>query len=140
MPLFFYISGIGSAHVKDLAYSSFLASKIKRLVFPMIIAILFLLIPRLYLSQDYEPWTRVDPDKPSINNYFEFFVGILPQVFGKLSWLWFLLVLFEVFLLNYSIIIWLKRRKAEEKFCKSEDGRLLLIHAMTYIGWSTLSS
>ena len=60
-------------------------------------------------------------------------MGILPQVFGKLSWLWFLLVLFEVMLLNYSIIIWLKRRKANEKFNRMEDGRLILIHVLTFV-------
>ena len=63
MPLFFYISGIGSAHLRDLRYTSFLASKMKRLVMPLLVAIVFLLIPRLYLAQEYEAWTRVDPDK-----------------------------------------------------------------------------
>lgn len=59
---------------------------------------------------------------------------------GKLSWLWFLLVLFEVFLLNYSIIIWLKRRKANEKYNRIEDGRLIFIHLMTFAVWSTVSA
>lgn len=140
MPLFFYISGIGSAHLKDMSCTSFLASKTKRLILPLIIAIVFLLIPRLYLSQEYEAWTRVNPDKKPEWNYFTFFIGILPQVFGKLSWLWFLMVLFEVFLLNYAIIIWLKRRKAGEKYTQLEDGKLIFIHLMTFFIWSILGS
>jgi len=33
-------------------------------------AIIFFLIPRLYLSQEFEPWTRVDPDKDVEKDYF----------------------------------------------------------------------
>ena len=100
----------------------------------MIVAILFLLIPRLYLSQEYEPWTRIDPDKPAEPNFFKYFIGILPLVFSKLSWLWFLLVLFEVQIINFSIIIWLKRRKAKEAFT-FDDTRLLFIHGLTLFSW-----
>lgn len=39
-----------------------------------------------------------------------FFKGILPQVFGKLSWLWFLVVLFEVSMLSYIPIDMMKKR------------------------------
>ena len=61
-------------------------------------------------------------------------------MFGKLSWLWFLLVLFEVFLLNFAIIIWLKRRKANEEYMSHEDGRLVFIHLATFTVWSTISA
>ena len=111
MPLFFLISGIGMAHIRDEGFDKFLIGKVKRLLIPLAVAIVFLLIPRLYLSQQYEAWTRVDPDKPPEDDFLMFFIGILPLVFGKLSWLWFLVVLFEVSMLCYWPIIMMKRRQ-----------------------------
>ncbi len=72
---------------------------------PLIIAIPFLLIPRLYLGQDFEPWTRVSEDK-IIENFFEFYISVIPTIYLKLSWLWFLPMLFLVSLLSYTNIIW----------------------------------
>ena len=110
MPLFFFISGISSAHIRDRGIIEFVVSKVKRLILPLLVAILTLLIPRLYLSQEYESWTRIDHDKPAEDNFFTFYSGILPLVFGKLSWLWFLVVLFEVSLLSYVPIILFKKQ------------------------------
>ena len=51
-----------------------------------------------------EPWTRVD-DKIE-NNFFIYFFKVLPTLASKLSWLWFLVVLFIVMLLNYPLMAW----------------------------------
>lgn len=106
MPMFFYISGMSSTffNAEKHGYLSFVKGKINRLVFPLVLAILTLLVPRLYFSQEFEPWTRVD-DKIE-NNFVVYLVKVVPSLPSKLSWLWFLVVLFIVMLLNYPLMAW----------------------------------
>ena len=61
MPLFFYISGMGLTFTNPVktGYLTFVKDKAKRLLIPLAVAGLTLLVPRLYLSQEYEPWTRL---------------------------------------------------------------------------------
>lgn len=103
---------------------------------PLILSIIFLLIPRLYLSQEYEPWTRADPDAPPEWDFFKYFFKILPQTPNKLSWLWFLLVLFLVFVINYPITVWTQRRARQEPLSVKDDGKIVLLGAMTMATWS----
>ena len=86
----------------------FIKGKINRLLVPLFMAILVFLIPRLYLSQDYEAWTRVNDQIE--NNFFVYTIKVLPSIHTKLSWLWFLVVLFIVMILNYPLIAWTQRR------------------------------
>ena len=106
MPLFFYIAGMSSTffNTEKNGYLNFVKTKTQRLLLPLIGAILLLLIPRLYLSQEYEAWTRVD-DKIE-NNLFEYMWKVIPSVPAKLSWLWFLIVLFVIMILNYPLMAW----------------------------------
>jgi hypothetical protein len=106
MPMFFYISGMSSTffNAEKHGFYIFLKGKINRLIIPLFLSIIFFLVPRLYLSQDYEPWTRVD-DKIE-ENYLVYMVKVIPSIHSKLSWLWFLIVLFIVMILNYPIIAW----------------------------------
>lgn len=106
MPLFFYIAGMSSTffNTEKNGYLNFVKTKTQRLLLPLIGAILLLLIPRLYLSQEYEAWTRVD-DKIE-NNFFVYMWKVIPSVPAKLSWLWFLIVLFVIMILNYPLMAW----------------------------------
>jgi len=74
MPLFFFISGMSSTHFNPQKYSfkDYFQNKFFRLILPLGFAIIFFLIPRLYLSQEFEPWTRIDPDKDVEKDYFLF--------------------------------------------------------------------
>ena len=139
MPLFFVLSGFGSAHSKDSHYGSFLLAKIQRLILPFIVAIFMLLIPRLYFAQEIEPWTRPDASKPPVSNFFDFALKTLPSIPTKLSWLWFLIALFGIFVLNYPMIRYLKRRKANEPFSFCEEGHLMVIHVLSNVGYVWLS-
>ena len=109
--MFFYVSGMSSTffNAEKHGYVAFVKGKVNRLLVPLFLAILTLLVPRLYFSQDVEPWTRVD-DKVE-NNFILYFFKVLPSLPSKLSWLWFLVVLFIVMLLNYPLMAWSQRRK-----------------------------
>jgi fucose 4-O-acetylase-like acetyltransferase len=114
MPMFFYISGMSSTffNSEKHGYLVFVKEKFNRLIKPLIMAILTLLVPRLYFSQTYESWTRVD-DKIE-NNFLVYYIKVLPYLPQKLSWLWFLVVLFIVMLMNYPLMAWSQRRKKKE--------------------------
>lgn len=127
MPMFFYISGMSSTffNAEKHGYMAFVKGKVNRLVIPLVLAILTLLVPRLYFSQDFEPWTRVD-DKIEAN-FLVYLVKVIPSLPSKLSWLWFLVVLFIVMLLNYPLMAWSQRRKKNIPLNFKEDGKLVLI-------------
>jgi surface polysaccharide O-acyltransferase-like enzyme len=52
MPMFFYISGMSSTffNAEKHGYLSFVKGKVNRLLIPLFLAILTLLVPRLYFS------------------------------------------------------------------------------------------
>ena len=76
IPMFFYISGMTGAHynVEKRGFLQYLVAKIKRLAIPFVIAYVFILIPRLYLAQNYELMGQVYKD---CNDH------TLPECFGK---------------------------------------------------------
>ena len=106
MPMFFYISGMSATffNAEKHGFCFFVKGKVQRLLVPLLMSILVFLIPRLYLSQDYEAWTRVDDKIES--NFFVYAFKVFPSIHTKLSWLWFLVVLFIVMLLNYPLVAW----------------------------------
>jgi len=70
------------------------------LILPLIPAIIFFLIPRLYLCQEYSPY-GYPPQKNKDGktepewNIFKYYGKMLPGgFFLKISWLWFLPALF----------------------------------------------
>ena len=73
---------------------------------PLVVAIPCFLIPRLYLGQDFEEWTRLEKDyiEPS---FWVYFVKVIPLVVDKMSWLWFLPLLFTVSVLAYPAVAWI---------------------------------
>lgn len=108
--MFFYISGISCTFydTEKKGFLKYFRSKVDRLLVPMVIAIFTLLVPRLYLSQSYEGWTQVDGKIE--DNFFVYTIKVLPSIHEKLSWLWFLIVLFQVLLINYPLLAWSHRR------------------------------
>ena len=95
-----------------------------RLIVPLLVAIPCLLIPRLYLGQEYEEWTRLSVDyiEPS---FWVYAVKVLPLVVDKMSWLWFLPLLFVVSVLSYPTIAWTQRRNRKIDIDFKEDGRII---------------
>jgi len=71
--MFFYISGIGSTffNTEKKNYFIFVWEKILRLLIPFVIGIFVFLMPRLYLGQPYEDFTKPDgPDGPMENDFW----------------------------------------------------------------------
>lgn len=62
IPMFFYISGIGSTffNTEKNHYGIFVGGKVLRLLVPFVVGIFVFLIPRLYFGQQYEDFTRPD--------------------------------------------------------------------------------
>lgn len=75
------------------------------LVLPLVIAIPVLLIPRLYIGQEYESFAR--PDGVNVeDDYLQFMLKVLPSIIQKISWLWFLLGLFLNCMVLYPLLAW----------------------------------
>lgn len=64
--------------------------------------------------------------------------NVLPQIPAKLSWLWFLVVLFAIMLLNYPLMAWSQRRKRNLGYDRAVDGKLILIFSITFSIWILL--
>lgn len=103
---------------------------------PLVLAMLFLLVPRLYLGQDIEGWTRIDGKKES--NFFIYFWKVLPTLPTNLSWLWFLPVLFIAMVLNYPMLAFTYRRKNNLPLTKKEDGALFLGQHASLLFWAAI--
>lgn len=112
IPCFFYISGSSVALFKTerKSFMVYLLSKLKRLVLPFIVTLLFVLIPTHYLMQGIAPESTLREEP--ITNFFEYFGEIFPQITFKLNWLWFLLALFIDSISNYPLLMFTQRRKA----------------------------
>merc|ERR1719450_303892 len=109
IPMFFYISGIASSfyNTESKGFALFIWDKILRLAVPFVVAIFIFLIPRLYFGQSYEDWTRPYKDKEIIEeDYWTFMVASLPDIFSKLSWLWYLPALFIDCIITYPLLAW----------------------------------
>jgi len=62
IPMFFYISGMGSTffNTEGKGFGNFVGNKVLRLMVPFVVAIFIFLIPRLYFGQTYEDFCRPD--------------------------------------------------------------------------------
>lgn len=81
-----------------------------RLLVPLLVATPLFLIPRLYLSQEFED-APARIDNQVIDGFWAYFVAVIPVLPVKLSWLWFLPMLFVVFLFSYPLMAWSQRRQ-----------------------------
>jgi hypothetical protein len=85
-----------------------------RLIVPFIFAVFTILMPRLYFAQDYQVFCKLEDANGNMyeeHNYFKYFIGMLPHVYTKLSWLWFLPALFIDSCINYPLVAWTQRRQ-----------------------------
>jgi surface polysaccharide O-acyltransferase-like enzyme len=126
IPMFFYISGVGSTFfdTEKKNYCIFLWEKILRLLLPFFIAIIVFLMPRLYFGQTYEDFTR--PDDVIENDYGTFMLKTFPTVYQKLSWLWYLPALFIDFVLTYPLLRFTIRRSRNIDFSITDAGIIFL--------------
>lgn len=120
MPIFFYISGISSTNFnfeKEEPFWRFFIGKVKRLINPFILGIFFLLMPQLYIIQDWCSWGRLDDGQFKEHNIFKFYYKqFQDQFLMKLASFWFLLFLFILMMLNYPMIKWTSRRSRKLPF------------------------
>jgi peptidoglycan/LPS O-acetylase OafA/YrhL len=140
IPMFFYISGIGTTYYKTEkknAYCLFVWNKVTRIMFPFIVACFVFLIPRLYLGQDFENFTR--PQGVITKNIGEFYIKTIKyNLVTNLSWLWYLPAMFVDFLLTYPLLRWSKRRKAGMPIEK-DDALIFLLLLVTMGGWAAVN-
>jgi uncharacterized Tic20 family protein len=61
---------------------------------------------------------------------------VLPTLPSKLSWLWFLVVLFIVMLLNYPLMAWSQRRKKKMPLDFKQDGKLIFMQVVSLTVWA----
>ena len=69
-------------------------------------------------------------------NFFKYFVLLLPNMITKMSWLWFLLALFLDSMINYPLLKWTQRRYAGEPITLKEDGLTLLGNLLLHMFWA----
>ena len=136
IPIFFYISGLVSK-VYDCEKKGFLLffkNKFKRLMIPFFYSVLLFLIPRLYLAQNDQAFTRVDG---KINwNFFSYTWSLLPVLLLKLSWLWFLPAIWIISLITYPLLAFSQRRKKMLPFDYIEDGKIIIGQFIMMAIWS----
>jgi len=127
IPMFFYISGIGSTffNTEDKNYGVFVGGKVLRLLVPFVVAIFVFLIPRLYFGQQYEDFTR--NDDVIENNYWTYMQKTLPTIHLKLSWLWYLPALFIDCMLTYPLLRWTIRRSKRIPFDPVTDTGIVML-------------
>lgn len=138
IPMFFYISGIGSTffRTEEKHFGIFVGEKALRLLLPFVIAIFIFLIPRLYLGQQYEDFTR--PDDEIENDYWVFLAKTLPTVHLKLSWLWYLPALFIDFMLCYPLLRWTVRRSKRIPLDGVVDTAIVLHQILALTIWAII--
>jgi len=135
IPMFFYISGMAATffNTEGRGFGLFLFDKILRLILPFVVAIFIFLIPRLYFGQEYEDFTR--PDGEIEENFWVFTQKTLPDVFSKLSWLWYLPALFIDCILTYPLLAWTIRRARKIPWHDRDDGNIILMQIVIFIIW-----
>ena len=87
--------------------------------------ILIILIPRLYLSQDYQGFAQITNEKGENViewNFFKYYYHMLPKSLLKMSWLWFLLALFINSMICYPLLGWVGRRAKKVPVDLKTDG------------------
>ena len=109
-----------------------------RLLVPLLVAVPIFLIPRLYLSQDFEADPARVSDDVIIDRFWDYFVAVLPLLPGKMSWLWFLPMLFGVLVFCYPVMAWSQRRVNQNEF-DTEDSKLIAGQIFAFLALQTLA-
>jgi hypothetical protein len=127
--MFFYVSGASSTFFKEKkGFIYYFTSRFGRLMIPFFLAIPTILIPRLYITQEYQDFSRCDDHGHKFEewNIPAFYKCILPTLWKQISWLWFLPSIFLDSILNYPLLCWANRRSRREPFSWSIDGSYIL--------------
>lgn len=124
--MFFYVAGLASSfyNSEGKGFFLYLWDKTLRLLIPFFAAIFIFLMPRLYLGQEYEDFTR--PNDEIETDYWEFQRKTLPGIFGKLSWLWYLPALLIDCVITYPLLAYTIRRARKIPFSWRDDGNIIL--------------
>lgn len=78
---------------------------------PLFVSIIIFLVPRLYVGQGFEIYGRLDNGKRIEWDLIKYIPAIFKEnLFMKIGQLWFLPVLFIVFIVNYPLLAWSRRR------------------------------
>ena len=94
------------------------------------VTVFLFLIPRLYLGQSFEKWTRVSKNGEPEWNLFQYFFDVIPVLHTKLSWLWFLVGLYLANVTNYPLMCWCQRRQSGIKVDLKQDGLLIILQCV----------
>jgi len=114
--MFIYVSGISASFYKTEknSFFTFFMDKVMRIMVPFVFAIFIFLIPRLYMGQEFEFFTRLSDGQVEWD-FKTYYIQVIPKLFMKLSWLWFLPVLFVVCCMDYPLIAWSRRRSKKQR-------------------------
>lgn len=137
--MFFYISGIASSYfnTEGRGFTLFFIDKVLRLIIPFFAAIFIFLIPRLYFGQSYEDWTRIDKEKEHIEeDYWTYQQNILPMIWSKLSWLWYLPALFMDCIITYPLLAWTVRRARKIPWNNRDDSAIIFLQLVILLLWT----
>ena len=104
IPMFFYISGVAATFHRTGNALTYAKRKFVRLMVPFIVGVVLFLIPRLYLTQDFSPYSLLDGKEEW--NFVTYYSKMAPFFIFKMSWLWFLLALFVDSVVNYPFLKW----------------------------------
>ncbi len=127
IPTFFLLSGYGLSFYKTekSSFFTFFLNKFNRLIVPFIACFFFLLIPKLYFQQIYSEYSRLDGGKTIQMNFFEYVPAILKEnIETKISQFWFLIALMIVFMVNYPLLCWSRRRFQDDQI-EIEDFKII---------------
>ncbi|NQV10033.1 MAG: acyltransferase family protein [Cyanobacteria bacterium] len=105
MPLLFFLAGAASWYSLQLRSSAtYVWERLKRLLVPLLVGILFLVPPQVYIHELQAVGTR----QTFLQFYPHFFDGIRPV--GHFEWahLWFLAYLLVISLLCLPVMLWLR--------------------------------
>jgi hypothetical protein len=128
IPLFFLLSGMMGIHfpTETRGFGQYAIGKFKRLMTPFFFSVFVFLIPRLYISQGWEPIGRLKKQTEIEWNFFKYVPAIVADnIVLKLGQLWFLPVLYIITLVNYPLLAWARRRK-RNMVLDIEDFKLVL--------------
>ncbi|SPR01495.1 unnamed protein product (mitochondrion) [Plasmodiophora brassicae] len=109
MPLFFYFSGRAATVTAQRGFLHFASSKFMRLIVPLLLGMVFLVLPTSYIGRAYRPCAA-----RSIDGFFAYALDFFTNQIacGGLEWLWFLAVLFALAVVNHPIVGFVSGRYA----------------------------
>jgi len=108
--MFFYVSGMSLTYwdTQKKGFGVYAVNKFMRLMVPFFVAVVVILVPRLYITQSYQIFARPYPDEidRTEDNFFKYYIAVFPHIWKCLSWLWFLPALYINTIVNFPLLAW----------------------------------